>query len=83
MPDFSLTLKGILDFLFSLTVWHLAKLMYITVFFLYILFSVVVLRQIGLMTATLNNQFELPLKLVGVLNLALAIFIFVAALSIL
>lgn len=76
-------LKDVIDFLFAVTIWDLAKLAYMAVFFVYILFSVVVLRQIGLMTATLNSQFELPLKLIGVLNLALAIFIFVAALSIL
>lgn len=76
-------LKEVFDFFLAVTLWDLAKLAYVTVFFIYILFSVVVLRQIGLMTATLNNQFELPLKLIGVLNLALAIFIFVAALSIL
>lgn len=75
--------KGLISFLFSLTIWDGLKAMFCLVFGLYIFFSVVVLRQISLMTETLNGQFELPLKLVGVLNLALAIFLFVGALLIL
>jgi len=75
--------KGVINFFLSLTIWHVAKVMFCLVFGLYIFFSVVVLRQISLMTETLNGQFELPLKLVGVLNLALAIFLFVGALLIL
>lgn len=75
--------KGVISFLLSITIWDAAKVMFVLVFGLYIFFSVVVLRQISLMTETLNGQFELPLKLVGVLNLALAIFLFVGALLIL
>ena len=81
MGDFPL--QGLLNFLLSLTIWHVVKLMFCLVLGLYIFFAVVVVRQISLMTETLNGQLELPLKLIGILNLALAIFLFLGALLIL
>lgn len=78
-----LPLQGLINFLLSLTIWHAVKLMFSLVFLLYILFSVVVMKQISLMTETLNGQLELPLKLIGIANLALAIFLFIGALLIL
>lgn len=49
----------------------------------YIVFSLVVVRQIQLMTNTVEVGFEFPVKLLGIANLVFAIIVFIFALSIL
>lgn len=73
----------IIDFVVSISLWDIVKVFYLVILFFYIFFSVIVLRQISLMTQTLTAQLERALKFFGVFNLLLAIFLFLAALSIL
>ena len=49
----------------------------------YIVFSLVVVRQIQLMISTVEVGFEFPVKLLGIANLIFAIMVFIFALSIL
>ncbi len=49
----------------------------------YIVFAFVVVRQIQLMTNTIEVGFEFPVKLLGIANLIFAILVFIFALSIL
>lgn len=73
----------IIDFIVSISLWDIVKIFYLIILFFYIFFSVIVLRQISLMTQTLTAQLEKALKFFGVFNLLLAIFLFLSALSIL
>ena len=49
----------------------------------YIVFAFVVVRQIQLMTNTIEVGFEFPVKLLGIANLIFAILVFIFALGIL
>lgn len=68
-----------LNFLFSFSVWTLAKIFVCFTLLLYVVFALVVVRQIFLMTETLNGQLELPLKTIGILHLLGAIFVLLIA----
>ena len=46
-------------------IWMLVKWFYLVAFGVYLIFSVVVWRQIVLMARTLNGVLEVPLKMVG------------------
>ena len=61
-------------------IWGVAKGFILVAFFLYIIFSLVVVRQVQLMTETLEVGFEAQLKTISYLHLAFAILVFLAAL---
>ena len=46
-------------------IWILAKWFYLAAFGVYLIFSVIVWRQIVLMVRTLNGVLEMPLKVMG------------------
>lgn len=79
----SLPWENLFNFVLSLSLWGLFKILVSFSLFLYVLFAVVVVRQVSLMLKTLGGQLELPLRLVAAIHLAGAIFIFVLALVIL
>ncbi|KKU01403.1 MAG: hypothetical protein UX03_C0041G0002 [Candidatus Woesebacteria bacterium GW2011_GWE1_45_18] len=64
-------------------IWGVAKGFILVAFFLYIIFSLVVVRQVQLMTETLEVGFEAQLKTISYLHLAFAILVFLAALIVL
>ena len=64
-------------------IWGVAKGFILVAFFLYIIFSFVVVRQVQLMTETLEVGFEAQLKIISYLHLAFAILVFLAALIVL
>lgn len=54
-------------------VWQTVKVGMLLFLVLYIIFSVVVVKQVHLMTETLKVGFEVPVKVVAYLHLAFAI----------
>ncbi len=67
----------------SFTIWWLVKLLFLGALLVYLAFAIIVIRQTGLMTKTIDGQINLPLKLVAWLHLAATILIFLMALAIL
>ena len=63
--------------------WILAKPLFLVGFLVYIVFAVIIVRQIKLMTQTLNGLLYLPLLSVSIIHLGVAIAIFVLTLVIL
>lgn len=74
-----------LQFLAVLVVnpWILLKGLFLVAFLLYIAFAVIVVRQVKLMSQTLNGVLNLPLKLIAWVHLLVALIAFVLALIIL
>lgn len=70
----------VLDFIFTIQVWDIAKLVVSFVLFLYIVFAFIVIRQVSLMARTLVVPIDLPIKIIAWLHLGLAIFAFLLAL---
>jgi hypothetical protein len=65
------------------SLWDFAKIATLVFLLLYIVFSVVVIRQVRLMTDTLEVGFEAPLILVSFLHFIFAAGVFILALFIL
>lgn len=69
--------------LFNFNLWFLVKILILLGLVLYLAFAGIVLRQVNLMTKTLNGQFNLPIKLIAWIHLLAALSIFLLALIIL
>ena len=64
-------------------VWPIVKVMFLVAIGVYIVFAVVVVRQVNLMIKTLEVGFEIPIKLIAWGHLLFAIGTFILALLIL
>ena len=67
----------------GISVWLVAKIMLSIALFLYVIFAGVVVRQVQLMTDTVEVGFEGPIKLIANVHLVLSIGVFVLALILL
>ncbi len=72
-----------LESLLSIQVWDIAKLFVSLIFFLYIVFALIIVKQVGLMAKTLIVPIDLPIKFVAWIHLGLAILTFLLVLIIL
>lgn len=68
---------------FGLSIWFFAKILFLIAIVVYIIFALVVVRQVGLMTDTLEVGFETPVRIVAWGHLLFAIGILILAILIL
>jgi len=64
-----------MDFLFNISLWSIAKAFIIFANFIYIVFAIVVVRQVKMMTDTLELGYEFYIKIISYLHLAFAILV--------
>ncbi len=64
-------------------IWGVAKLLVVVAIGLYVVFAVVVIRQVQLMSETLKGVLVLPIKLLAYMHLAVAVGVLVMAVVIL
>jgi hypothetical protein len=64
---------------FSFEVWPIVKWFFVFAFFLYVIFSLVVIRQVSLMNKTLDAHFEKPVALFAYLHFFFAVGVFIFA----
>lgn len=64
-------------------IWFFAKIFFLLAILTYVVFASVVVRQVYLMTTTLEVGFETPIRVLAWVHLAAAILIFLFALLIL
>ena len=69
--------------LLNLNIWTVLKWPFLLLFLLYLAFAFIVVRQVGLMSRTLNGVFDTQLKLIAWLHLFISLAVFVLALIIL
>lgn len=67
----------------NISIWTIAKAMVLFALGIYIVFAVVVLRQIRLMSETLKIGLEKGVRTLGVIHLLFSIAVFILALIIL
>ncbi len=72
-----------LGFADSFSIWLIAKFFVCFAILIYVVFGIVVVRQVFLMTETVNNQLEFPLKVISVVHFLMTIVVFLLALFIL
>lgn len=68
---------------FGISVWLVVKIATLIVLGLYLVFALVIVRQIKLMTTTLALGYEGFITLLGYIHLAFAVLVFLTALIIL
>jgi hypothetical protein len=64
----------------GISVWLIVKIFFLVGLGIYLIFALVVLRQVNIMTDTLDVGFELPVKLLAIAHFIMAIGIFLFAL---
>ncbi len=69
--------------LLSIQIWGVAKILVLLVLLLYLVFSIVVIRQVNLMRRVLNGVLGWPLMTVAWVHLGLAIAVLLLAIAIL
>ena len=79
----TLPINDLFQFLFSVSIWDVAKILVGFALLLYVVFAIVVVRQVNMMLVTLGGQLELLLRVIAAVHLAGAIFILVLALIVL
>lgn len=67
----------------DISIWPIVKIMFLVGLGVYVLFSFVVVRQVQLMTDTLEVGFETPIRLLAIVHLLVAVGVFILALLIL
>lgn len=67
----------------GIDIWFIAKILFLIAIGIYIVFALVVVRQVNLMIRTLEVGFEFPIRLVAIGHLLFAIGTFILALVIL
>lgn len=65
----------------GISVWLIAKVFVVLFLILYVIFALVVIRQVKLMVDTIEVGFELPLKLIAFLHLVFAFIVLLIALT--
>ena len=78
-----MTFDKILNFLINIQIWTISKAIVCFALFLYIIFAVVVVRQVRLMTEAIDFSLDWFLKMVAMIHLLGAIFILLLAIIIL
>lgn len=69
--------------IFGISIWLVVKVASLILLGMYLIFALIVVRQIKLLTSTLTLGFETPITLLGYIHLSFAILVFLAALIIL
>jgi hypothetical protein len=69
--------------IFGISIWLVVKVAALTLLGMYLIFSLIVVRQIKLMTSTLSLGFETLIIMFGYVHLAFAVLVFLTALIIL
>lgn len=64
----------------GISVWLVAKIAALILLGMYLIFALVVVRQVQLMTDTIEVGFEIPIRLFSYLHLIFAILVFLTAL---
>lgn len=67
----------------GISVWPIVKIAVVIALGLYIVFAIVVVRQVQLMTDTLEVGFEGPLRFLAIMHLLFAVAVLIFALIIL
>jgi len=67
----------------NLSIWWVIKVLFIIGLFLYLAFAVIVIRQVGLMSKTLNGEFSILLKFIAWVHLIISFGVFLLAIFIL
>lgn len=67
----------------GVSIWLIIKIAVLILLGMYLMFCLIVVRQIKLITSTISSGFETSVTMLGYIHLAFAVLVFLAALVIL
>ncbi|MFC1711008.1 DUF5657 family protein [Patescibacteria group bacterium] len=76
-------IENIFNLVINIQIWSVVKILYLFALGIYLVFAIMVLREVDLMNRTLKGVFNLPIKLVAWIHLIFAVLVFLLALIIL
>ena len=76
-------MESISTFTSGISIWFILKIVAIILLSMYLVFALVVVRQVKMMTSTLQLGFEGPVKMFGYLHLLFAVLVLLFAIIIL
>ena len=76
-------MEDFLEEIIGISVWSIAKVFVLLALLIYIVFSLIVIRQVKLMGQTLDGKVNVAVKIVAWVHLIVVLFIFLLALIIL
>jgi hypothetical protein len=71
---------GLINLIFNIQIWGLFKILTVVGIFIYVLFSLVIIRQVDLMTEVLSGRLNPGIKIVAFIHLGFAIVVLISAL---
>ncbi len=69
--------------LLGISIWSVMKVLVLFGLLLYLVFAMVVIRQVKLMSGTLNGTLNIPLRLIATVHMIFAVCVFLFALVVL
>lgn len=67
----------------NISIWAVAKILILFALVIYLIFAVVVIRQVNAMTKVISGQLNMPLKILSWLHLLLTILVILVCIVIL
>lgn len=83
MTPFENFIQILTTIIVNFKVWWLMKLFFIVGLGLYLAFAFIIIRQVGLMSKTLNGEFAQSIKIISWFHFLLAVGVFFLALIVL
>ncbi len=65
--------------LIGISIWPIVKIFFLIALIIYLIFALVVIKQVNIMTDTLDLNFEVPIKILAVAHFLFALAVLVIA----
>ena len=66
-----------IDSISSINIWYFVGILYMIFLFIYVIFALIIVRQIYLMTHTLNGSLDKSIKTFGYLHFIFSVVVFI------
>ncbi|OGD53449.1 hypothetical protein A3J78_00180 [Candidatus Beckwithbacteria bacterium RBG_13_35_6] len=76
-------IEELLNKLLNVEIWSVVKVLFLLALGLYLLFALMIIKEVDLMSKTIKGVFNLPLKLIAFLHFCLSVAVFILAFVIL
>lgn len=78
-----MTADKLINLILNISVWGLFKFFFVVGLFIYLLFALVIIRQVDLMTGVLQGNLNRGIRIVGLIHFGFALIVLLSALILL
>lgn len=72
-----------IDIIMNISVWSVAKILILIALIIYLIFAIVVIRQVNTMTKVVSGQLNIPLKILSWVHLLLTLLVIILSIVVL